>query len=89
MDKWLENKFGEPWLYLFSPCLMYFIIDNQQGILSYEIRQLPCRARGARAHKLFSHQTFRMDSFVHGNDFFFPLIDRLVCTIQSNQTLDA
>jgi len=31
-----------------------------------------------------------MDSFVHGNFFvFFPLIDRLMCTIQSNQTLDA
>ena len=34
-------------------------------------------------------RTYRMDSFVYGNVFFFPLIDRLVCTIQSNQTLDA
>jgi len=33
--------------------------------------------------------TFRMDSFVHENVIFFPLIDRLVCSIQSNQTLDA
>ena len=30
-----------------------------------------------------------MDSFVHGNGFFFALIDRLMCTIQSNQMLDA
>jgi len=30
-----------------------------------------------------------MNSFVHGNVFFFPLIDRLVCTKQSNQNLDA
>ena len=69
-------------LYLFSPYLMFYIIDNQRGILS-------CRTRAVRAHNLFSHLPFRMDSFVHGNVFFFPLIDRLVCRIQSNQTLDA
>ena len=69
---------------------MFFIIGNQRGILSYKIRQLPCRPRGARAQHLVSHPPFRLDSFVHGNVFFFfPLIDRLVCTIQSNQTLDA
>jgi len=73
---------------LFSPYLMFFIVDNQRGILSYQIRQLPSSARGARAHNLFSHLPFRMDSFVYGNVFFFPLIDRLVCTIQNNQTLD-
>ena len=67
---------------------LFFIMDNQQGIFSYQIRQLPCRARGARAHNLFLHLPFRMDSFVHGH-FFFLLIDRLVRTIQSNQTLDA
>ena len=76
-------------LYLFSPFLMFFIKDNQQGILSYQIWQLPCRARGARAHNLFSHLTFSMNSFVHGNVFFFPLIHRLVHTKQSNQNLDA
>jgi len=37
---------------------------------SYQIRQLPCRARGARAHKLCSYLPFRMDSFGHGNVFF-------------------
>ena len=63
--------------------------DNQQGILSYQIRQLHCRALGARALNLCSHLPFRMDSFVHGNVSFFPLIDRLVSTIQSNQTVDA
>ena len=69
---------------------MFFILGNQRGILSYKIRQLPCRPRGARAQHLVSHPPFRLDSFVHGNVFFFfPLIDRLVCTIQSNQTLDA
>ena len=50
---------------------MFFIIENQRVILSYQIQQ------------------FCMDSFVHGDVFFFPLIDRLVCTIQNNQTLDA
>ena len=50
-------------LCLFSPYLMFFIKDNQQGILSYQIRLLPCRARGAEAHNLFSHLPFRMDSF--------------------------
>ena len=38
---------------LFLPYLMFFIIDNQRGILSYHIRQLPCLARGARVHMLF------------------------------------
>ena len=68
---------------------MFFIIDNQRGILSYQIRQLPNGARRARAHNLFSHLPFHMDSCVHGNVFLFRLFDRLVCTIQSYQTLDA
>ena len=51
--------------------LMSFIKDNQRGIISYQIRQLPCRARGARAHNLFSPLPFRMDNFVHGNVFRF------------------
>ena len=76
-------------LCLFAPYLMVFIIDIQRGILSYQIRQLHCRALGARALNLYSHLPFRMDSFVHGNVSFFPLIDRFVSTIQSNQTLDA
>ena len=76
-------------LCLFSPYLLFFIIDNQQGIFAYQIRRLPCHARGARGHNLFLHIPFHMDSFVHGNLFVFPLINRLVCTIQSNQTLDA
>ena len=75
-------------LCLFAPYLMVFLIDIQRGILSYQIRQLHCRALGARALNLCSHLPFRMDSFVHGNVSFFPLIDRLVSTIQSNQTLD-
>ena len=48
---------------------LFFIMDNQQGIFSYQIRQLPCRARGARAHNLFLHLPFHMDSFVHGHFF--------------------
>ena len=71
-------------LCLFSPYLMFFMIDNQRGILFYQSRQLPCRARGARAYNLCSHLPFRVDSFVH-----VPLIDRLVCTIQANQILVA
>ena len=27
---------------------MFFKTDNQRGILSYQIRPLPCHARGAR-----------------------------------------
>ena len=46
------------------------IIDNQRGIFFYQIRQLPCLARGARAHNLCSRLPFRMDSFVHGNVVF-------------------
>ena len=53
------------------------------------IVKLPFRARGARAHNLFSHVPFHMHTFVHGKVFFFPLIDRLVCIIQSNQSLGA
>ena len=52
---------------LFLQYLMFFLRDNQQGILSYQSQQLPCRAREAQAHYLFSHLPFRMDSFVHGN----------------------
>ena len=58
-------------LFLFSPYLMFFKIDNQRGILSYQIRKLPCCARGTRAHYLFMHLLFRMDSFIHGNVFSF------------------
>ena len=74
---------------LFSPYLMFLLIKNQRGLLTYQIQKRHCRARGARAYKLVSHLLFRMDSFVHGNAFFLPSIDRLVCSIQSNQTLDA
>ena len=76
-------------LCLFSPYLMFFIRDNRRRILSYQIRQLPCHARGARAHNLFSLLQFRMVSFVHEHGAFFPLIDKLMSTIESNQTLDA
>ena len=76
-------------LCLFSLYFMFFLVENQRGILSYQIRQLHCRARVAQAHKLFSHPPFGMDGFVYGNVFFFPLIDRLTSTIHSNQTLDA
>ena len=64
-------------LWFISPYVMFFIIDNQRGILSYQILQLRCPARGARAHNVVLHQPFRMDSFVHV--CFFLLINRLVC----------
>ena len=76
-------------LYLFLPYLMFFIIDNQRVILSYQIRQLPCRARGVRAHKPIFAPTIPHGQFCRRKHFFFPLIDRLVCTIQSSQILDA
>ena len=69
--------------------IFFIVIDNQREILSYQSRQLPCRARGARAHNHCLHLPFCMDSFVHGNVFFFTFIDISVCTIQSNQTVDA
>ena len=62
---------------------MSFIKDNQRGIISYQIRQLPCRTRGARSHNP-AWTVLYIETF-----FFFMLIGRLVCTIQSNQTLDA
>ena len=49
-------------LCLYSPYIIFFITDNQRGILSCQIRQLHCRARGARIHKLCSHLSFHMDS---------------------------
>ena len=74
-----KNTLGRVQLCLFSPYLMVLIIDNQRGIHFYQIRQLPCSTRGARAHNLVVHLPFRMDSFVHGHVFFFiPLIDRFV-----------
>jgi len=76
-------------LCLFSPYLMFFLIDNQRGILSYQLRQLHCRARGARAHRLLYHLTLRMESFIHGNVvFFFTLIDRFMCRV-NNESLSA
>ena len=42
--------------------VFFFITDNQRIILSYQTRQLPCRARGARVHNLCSHLPFRIDS---------------------------
>jgi len=60
-------------LCLFLPYLMLYIIDYQRGILSYQIRQLPCRARGAPAHNLFLNLPFHIDSFVNGNVFSFRL----------------
>ena len=65
-----------------------FIIDNQRGILSYQIRQLPCRAQGVRAHNLVSYVPFRMDSLIHG--FFFLFVNRKIGVYNTNnQTLDA
>ena len=55
---------------LFSPYLIFFIIDNQRGIISYQIRKQPCRARGARAHNLISHIHFRMDRREHYYELF-------------------
>jgi len=60
---------------------MFFITVNQLDT----IRQQPCRARGARAHNLCLHL---FGQFVHGNVFFFPFIDILMCTIQCKQSSD-
>jgi len=53
-------------LCLFSPYLMFFTIDNQRGLRSYQIRQLPYRTRRAQVQRLFSYLPFRMGSFVQG-----------------------
>jgi len=63
------NTLEHDLLCLFSPYLMFFIIDYRRGLLTYQTRQLPYRARGDRTHKPCPHIPFRMDSFVHGNVF--------------------
>ena len=59
---------------------MIFIKDNQQGILSYE-----------KPEHITYFRTYRSTWSVlfRETGFFFPLIDIFVCTIQSDQTLDA
>ena len=66
---------------------MFFLVDNQRGILSYQIRHLHCRAQGARTHNICWHLPFRMDSFVHGHFFYFRL--SIDWCVQSNTNLDA
>ena len=81
------NTLEHDLLCLFSPYLMFFIIDYRRGLLTYQIRQLPYRARGDRTHV----HTYRSAwTVLYTETFFlFPLIDRLVCTMQCNQSLDA
>ena len=62
-----ENALAPSGMLSYAICNVFLLMDNQRGILSYQIRQLPCHARGARAHNLFSHLPFHMDSFVCGN----------------------
>ena len=75
--KWLHLEFSCAWkclsafCYAFLPYLMFFIIDNQRGILSYQILPLHCRVRTAWEHNLCSHLLFCMDSFVLWKRFFF------------------
>jgi len=64
---------------------MFFIINNHRGILSYQIRQLHCRARGASAH-MFASTVPHGQFCTWKRDFFFPVIDRLMCTLESSQT---
>ena len=69
---------------------MFFMIDNQRGILSNQIRQLPCRAREATTHITYFRTYSSAWTVLYMETFFyFPLIDVLLCTIQSNPTLDA
>ena len=69
---------------------MFFMIDNQRGILSNQIRQLPCRAREAPTHITYFRTYSAAWTVLYMETFFyFPLIDVLLCTIQSNPTLDA
>ena len=70
-----------------SPYLMFFIKDHQRRIYSCQIRQLPCRARGTRAHWLFSHLPFSMDDFVHEYVFSFCKSIDWCVQYKNNQTL--
>ena len=81
------NTLEHDLLCLFSPYLMFFIIDYRRGLLTYQIRQLPYRARGDRTHV----HTYRSAwTVLYTETFFlFPLIERLVCTMQCNQFFDA
>ena len=67
---------------------MFFIKDNPRRIHSYQIRQLPCRARGTREHLLFSHLPLRMDDFVHEYVFSFCKSIDWCVQYKNNQTLD-
>ena len=54
-----------------STYFMFFWKDNPGGIHFYQIWQIPCRARGTRAQKLFLYPLFPMDGFVHEHMFSF------------------
>ena len=48
---------------------IFYVFHNRQSTKNTFLT-LHSRARGARAHNLFSHLPFRMDSFVFGKRFF-------------------
>ena len=67
--------------------LNVFIQDNPRRIISYQKRQLPCRARETRANSYFrTYRSTRMVLYI--KHVLFLLIDRSVCIIQNNQTSD-
>jgi len=68
-------------LCLFSPYVMLFERDNQQGILSYQFDNY--LAVHEEPELITYFRTYRSAWTV------LYLIDRLLCMIQSNQTLDA
>ena len=81
------NMFGRVLLGLFSPYLMFFIIDNQRGILTKNDNYHAVHEEPEHITNVCTNRSAW--TVVYLESFLFPLIDRLVCTIQSNQTSDA
>ena len=74
-------------LCLFSPYLLFFVIDNQYFPTKFDnndyLHEEPEHITYVRTYRS-ARTVLYVKTF-----FFFPLIVRLVCTIHSNQTLDA
>ena len=92
--EWFNLEFSCAGKRLCAFCYAYFCFIYCFSYYTINEEYFPANIDNHYAvHEESNHITYlrayRMDSFVHGNISFFLLIDRLVCTIQSNQTLEA
>ena len=65
-------------IYLFSLYFMFFMIDNQRGILSNQIRQLPCRAREALKHITYFRTYSSAWTVLYMETFFLLSVNRCI-----------